>query len=96
MIGVKRPMEPPRILTGRGAAERDRVCAEFDEAPADYQSGTKTLSFKSAIYGAPSVKKALCACQHDKCAFCESKVSESPPTGYVPSRGSDQGNPAAR
>jgi uncharacterized protein (TIGR02646 family) len=44
---------------------------QYDANPEAY----KGWSFESGIYGAKSVKSALQKAQHDKCAFCESKVS---------------------
>jgi uncharacterized protein (TIGR02646 family) len=76
MIRVVRPDRVPAILLRRGDPERKRLCAAFDRAADDYKSGRKDLPpFKSSIYGAKSVKRALLAAQHDKCAFCESRVS---------------------
>ena len=75
MIRVVRPAKPPPILEDRGRAERDRLCEEFDAAPADYTSGKKSLAINRDIYADAAVKTALCNAQHGKCAFCESKVS---------------------
>jgi hypothetical protein len=47
----------------------------FDASPGDYASGAKTFEFDASIYGHPSVKDALRKAQHDKCCFCESKVT---------------------
>ncbi len=74
MIRVNRPTRAPRILAGRGAKQRAKLCAEYDLAPEDYRSGRKELSFKRDIYAAKSVKNALIKAQHGKCAFCESMV----------------------
>ena len=74
MIRVVRPTSPPAILQTRGQAERKKLCQQYDAAPDDYRSGEKKFSFKSAIYGHPTVKNRLCQSQHGKCAFCESKV----------------------
>jgi uncharacterized protein (TIGR02646 family) len=49
-----------------------KLCVEYDADPDAYKSWT----FDSAIYGAPSVKAALRRAHHDKCAFCESKVTQ--------------------
>jgi len=74
MIRVVRPAKPPPILERRGRTERDRLCEEFDAAPADYRSGKKSLAINRDIYADAAVKTALCNAQHGKCAFCESKV----------------------
>jgi len=74
VIRVVRPRQVPSVLLRRGIPERNKLCAAFDRAPEDYKSGRKRLAFKSSIYGAAAVKRALRAAQHDKCAFCESKV----------------------
>lgn len=74
MIRVKRPSRAPRILTGRGITERNKLCREFDRAPPEYRSGRKKLGIKRSVYAAKSVKNALLKAQHGKCAFCESKV----------------------
>jgi hypothetical protein len=47
----------------------------FESARAEYRSGTKLFDFDGTLYGAVSVKKALRKAQHDKCAFCESKIA---------------------
>jgi uncharacterized protein (TIGR02646 family) len=74
MIRVARPATAPRVLTDRGATQRDTLCAQFDEAPDEYISGRRKLKIDSAIYGHRSVKQTLIAAQHGKCAFCESKL----------------------
>jgi uncharacterized protein (TIGR02646 family) len=68
MIRVAKPGQAPRILRERGqrTAEADRQA---------FEGGERTFKFDSSIYGAKSVKSALINAQHDKCAFCESKVS---------------------
>jgi len=75
MIRITRPSRAPRILTGTGAAERDKLCAQFDQEPDEYRTGRKKLTIRRTIYAAKSVKNALRTAQHGKCAFCESKVS---------------------
>ena len=41
----------------------------------NYDAGQRDFNFSSSIYGAKSVKNALIQAQHDKCCFCESKIS---------------------
>lgn len=74
MIRVRKPVEPPEILAGKGEAEDlgNRTRYEGDSAPFD--SGAVVFSFAKSIYGHRSVKKALITAQHGKCAFCESKI----------------------
>jgi len=74
MIRITRPGQAPSILTGKGATECDKLCAQFNETPDDYRSGKKKLTIQRSIYAAKSVKDALRTAQHGKCAFCESKV----------------------
>lgn len=69
MIKINRPAAPPTILKTKGVAERDKLCAEYD-------AGNRSFTFRQALYGDPSVKKALCDAQHRKCCFCESRVGE--------------------
>ena len=74
MIRIYKP-NAPKILRERGAAEATNLCAAFDASESQYRNGTETFDFNSKIYGAKSVKKALLKAQHDKCCFCESKVT---------------------
>jgi uncharacterized protein (TIGR02646 family) len=68
MIRVAKPGQAPAILRNRGqrTTEADRRA---------FENGERTFKFDSSIYGAKSVKNALINAQHDKCAFCEAKVS---------------------
>src|SRR5262249_33142527 len=68
MIRVHRPPTVPLILATKGAAATAALCA-------DYLAGTREFIFDRDIYGAAEVKEALKQAQHDKCCFCESKVS---------------------
>lgn len=61
------------MLAKKGAARRREHEAEVDADPGSFTSGTSTLSFDRDVYGHPSVKTALVAMQHEKCAFCEAK-----------------------
>lgn len=66
MIRIRRPAQAPSILAaGRAAVERhvaQRVASE-------------PLVFDRTIYAHEAVKQTLRECQHDKCCFCESRVS---------------------
>jgi uncharacterized protein (TIGR02646 family) len=64
-------MQAPAILRNRGVKAPLQFREQYDDAPEAH----KRWSFDSSIYGATSVKKALQKAQHDKCAFCESKIS---------------------
>ncbi|HEY0481955.1 MAG TPA: hypothetical protein VGD37_30765, partial [Kofleriaceae bacterium] len=63
----------PEILRSDGAARREAHEAEVDADRAAFEAGDATLAFDRRIYGHPSVKAALVAMQHEKCAFCEAK-----------------------
>ena len=76
MIRVRKPSQAPRILRERGEATTDSNCSAFDSSPDDYLNGNKTFEFDSSLYGAKSVKNALIKAQHQKCCFCESKVTQ--------------------
>jgi uncharacterized protein (TIGR02646 family) len=75
MIRVRRPTVVPAVLLGRGAAATKKLCDDYTASPASYTSGAATFTFDSGIYGHEEVKIALRQAQHDKCAFCESKVT---------------------
>ncbi len=78
MIRIKKPRRSPAILQTRGRQASSRLRKMYDAAPDDYRSGARrfaTRDFDRDIYGADEVKQALRKAQHDKCAFCESKVA---------------------
>jgi uncharacterized protein (TIGR02646 family) len=79
MIRVRRPATVPAVLRTRGAAATATHCAAYDAAPDDYAKGKATFSFNPRIYRAKEVKVALRKAQHDKCCFCESKVTHISP-----------------
>ncbi len=71
MIRIEKPTKSPAVLQNRGRKVTQQICGEHDgKAPA-----VKSWKFDSRIYAAKSVKAALRKAQHDKCAFCESKIS---------------------
>ena len=74
MISVDKPSQPPAILRKRGQTTTASSCTDYSRDPNEYLNGNKIFSFKSNIYGAKSVKKALVKAQYGKCCFCESKV----------------------
>jgi uncharacterized protein (TIGR02646 family) len=71
--------DPPAVLRERGARATERLRADYDAAPAEYGRGARRFRFDRGIYAHPAVKKALCAAQHGKCAFCEPCLTH---TGY--------------
>lgn len=74
MIRVVKPVKPPRILHHEdysGPKATKTLKAAYDSGKRDFTSD----DFNSKIYGAKSVKNALIKAQHDKCCFCESKVT---------------------
>jgi uncharacterized protein (TIGR02646 family) len=75
MIRIHRPPEAPEILRARGKDRRRAHSLSYTRNPQAYDAGERLFAFASDIYGHVSVKAALRAMQHDKCAFCESKVS---------------------
>src|SRR5262245_20978307 len=73
MIRIVKPVQAPKILTTRGAAQIQQDCAAYDASPTDHRSGQKTFNFDNKIYGAESVREALRRAQYDKCCYCEKK-----------------------
>lgn len=75
MIRIDKPDQPPSILKTKGKAQRCGLSSAYSRASNAYQSGSRKFSFDSEIYAHDTVKRALLAAQHDKCAFCESKIT---------------------
>ena len=75
MIRIKKPAEPPGVLRRRGIPATHELCERMDADPAAHES----FEFDSGIYSHSEVKTALRKAQHDKCAFCESKVTHVSP-----------------
>jgi uncharacterized protein (TIGR02646 family) len=69
-----KPATPPEVLRTKGVKARSALCDAYTRAPEDYDSGTKSFTFNSGLYGHADVKKALIKAQAGKCAFCESKI----------------------
>lgn len=67
MIFIQRAPEPI-ILQEQGQTKRRALCAAYDEEQREFD-------FDSKIYGHETVKSTLKQMQHDKCCFCESKIS---------------------
>lgn len=68
MIRIRRPEAAPDVLSTRG---RQLRAADLVR----YARGDLVFTFERDVYGHADVKHALRAAQHDKCCFCESKVS---------------------
>jgi uncharacterized protein (TIGR02646 family) len=75
VIRLVRPARAPRLLQTEGAAETTRLCAAYNQDRAAYRAGTKRFEFHAELYGHTTVKRALLKFQHDKCAFCEAKIT---------------------
>ncbi len=105
MIQIDKPAQAPPILrlpNYRGPKKTQAMRDEYDAAPQDYQTGQKRFEFDSDIYGAKSVKSALTEAQHEKCCFCESKITHisygdvehfRPKAGWVQSKGDTLSRP---
>lgn len=74
MIRVKH-CDAPLVLQPEGivATQADEDLLTANRAA--FESGRQKFEFKNAIYGHESVKTALIEAQHEKCCFCESKVT---------------------
>jgi len=74
MILVKH-CDAPEVLQTEGTistrANIDLLLSNREE----FESGHRKFGFDSSIYGHKSVKDALIEAQHEKCCFCESKVT---------------------
>ena len=90
MIRLRRPKQVPKVLATKGSAARQRDSEAFTK-------GARQFTFDPKIYGHPTVKRVLRAMQHDKCCFCESKVSHVA-SGHIehfrPKSGARQGKNA--
>jgi uncharacterized protein (TIGR02646 family) len=78
MIRIHRPPAVPAVLARAGAASAAAMHAEYLAHRAAFRRGERHLTFEKH-YGHPTVKEALVAAQHGKCAFCESKVRQISP-----------------
>ncbi len=66
--------EPPEVLKRRSAAAADALCKLYDEDRASFDEGSQRFNFNANLYGHDSVRAALHATHHGKCAFCEVKI----------------------
>lgn len=76
MIVVDKTGKPiPTILLTTGVGETNANIVAFN-------AGRRKFSIDNSIYGHSTVKEALITLQHDKCCFCERKVSAGEP-GHI-------------
>lgn len=75
MIKIEKPEEAPKKLSDAGKKKRRSHSSSYTRNKAKYDAGKKKFEFDSKIYGHKTVKEALIKAQHDKCCFCESKVT---------------------
>lgn len=75
MIRVNKPRLAPRILRTTGQKKTQANCGSYKQYLSAYDTGQKKFDFDSNVYGHRTVKNALIKAQHDKCCFCESKVT---------------------
>jgi hypothetical protein len=68
MIRIRRPIAVPTTLLTKGRKVRDEHIARRAKGDTD-------ITFERDVYADPAVKSALRIAQHDKCGFCESKVT---------------------
>ncbi len=73
MIRIIKP-ETPAVLSDKGATATKADCGLYDSS-LPHRDGSKAFRFKSNLYAHDSVKGALLAAQHGKCAFCESRFT---------------------
>lgn len=69
MIRIDKPAKPPAVLLEKGITATATLCRCVED------EDDRGLVFDKDVYGGPSVKQALKDAQHDKCCFCESKIS---------------------
>ena len=75
MIRIVKPKRIPQILRTNGKKKTLAQCNSYTKNSKAYERGQKKFDFDSKIYGHKTVKDALIKSQHDKCCFCESKVT---------------------
>jgi len=75
VIRIHRSPVIPAVLVTLGAREDRRNRRRYRKHRDDYRAGTIQFDFRAELYAHASVKAALRAMQHDKCAFCEAKIT---------------------
>ena len=71
----KTGIQVPTVLLTKGVDETKKNNAAYND-------GKRNFSIDKSIYGHKDVKEALISLQHDKCCFCERKVSAGEP-GHI-------------
>ncbi len=74
MICIRKP-SAPAVLTAQGTVATADLHTEYTRTPTVFRRGKKHFTFKDSIYAHDDVKATLRQAQHDKCAFCESKIT---------------------
>jgi len=75
VIKIDKPRQAPKVLRDKSKKKRRVNCNLYTRNKAAYDKGEKKFEFDSKIYGHKKVKKELIETQHDKCCFCESKIT---------------------
>ena len=70
-----RKTNAPAVLTIQGTVATADLHNEYTRTPTVFRRGKKHFTFKDSIYAHDDVKATLRQAQHDKCAFCESKIT---------------------
>lgn len=69
----KKAIQTPAILDSEHPENKSTAARK--ELEDSFDSGNVKFQFLSRIYGHTSVKSALIKAQHEKCCFCESKIT---------------------
>jgi uncharacterized protein (TIGR02646 family) len=75
VIKIDKPKLAPKKLREDGKKKKRANCISYTRNRKKYDNGKKKFAFDSGIYGHKTVKQALIKAQHDKCCFCESKIT---------------------
>jgi uncharacterized protein (TIGR02646 family) len=75
VIEIRKPKTAPKKLRTAGQKKKEAHCDSYKRNKKAYAKGDKKFDFDSDIYGHKTVKQTLMKAQHDKCCFCESKVT---------------------
>ena len=76
MIRIHRTNPTPAILRKLGPPQTESDCAAYDEAPDEHISGRRRFTDKR-YYSKKAVKDVLRKMHHDKCCYCETKLTTS-------------------
>jgi hypothetical protein len=71
MVRIDKTRVPVPAILGPGG--KGQIATEILKT--DYDNGIRSFRFSSKIYGHKTVKDALKKAQHDKCCFCEARVT---------------------